>query len=1270
MVGNYLFAPDNSTSVTQEGPRLGDLNVSSAADGTDIPILWGTGRMAGQVIWTEGINEKVKTTTSTQSTGGKGGGGSEFTTTTTSYSYSCSFACSFGLFESSAVRRIWANKKLIYDVREEASGTSMTGLNFIFYGGSETQEPNATIEAHVGTGNASAYRGQTYLVFNSLPLAQFGNRVPSIEVEFTATGTPEVVTSNIPVSNSGGFSTSFTAAWPAYDPYRNLLYQGVAYSGSDAPTITTLEGEQVLPVTFEPLPENSLASPTVLTSGSTYCVVYNDSVQSFQDLYTLPPTKMLYAVVKSGSDDWYWYTYNLNTRSVGDNKFGALADEGLEVYAESNPIFNERWGYPSKGPDYRKIVWNGVFFIKCHLFGVGPSRITNREVLAWTPYSASVSWARQARADDITSTQRYLCALTSTSYGSYMMLGDIDPNSAPTYQVAMLNEAVGGTPSTFVLVGCSYPEMAPGLIKIRLAPGAVLGGGGGGSPIITSVIIDQAFIDKYSTNNTGVGGQHFPWAMRYNPHDGRYWMLWTYNEGTGSTANYGTTRWAIFNADSLELEEEINCQSWVDLDTDTDSIAGWFFSEETGKFFFFINNSGETDGEWITEYDTISRVVTEYNVANTTVSLSGEICAYNANAQTLYLDALNGKYIKVRLRSVGSGTVGIATIITDLCGEVGITPSEIDVSSVSNAVTGFRHSRRSEARKDMESLLIYDNIDAVQSDWTLKFQPRGGSSAVTVPTDDMGAFEDGNEPTHLVERTIAQSVEKPSSLDLMYMSVENDFQPANALTTWYTGGSQRKATVTLPIFLPDANAAFASERLLLQSVDSDEFKFYLPRKYAYLEPTDPITITANGEERRVRILEITHGANDMLEVRAVLDDVDHLTSYAAASGSGIPGTTIVQVTYAEPVLIDTSLIRDADNDQPGPYMSAFTWSDGFRPVVLYRSADGQQYDEFAGIGVEPTIGVVQNSSLTVVDWEDWDTTNVLTVRVLNGAFNSLTEAQVLSGTNAVAWGRPGAWEIIQFQDATLVDTDTYEIETLLRGRRNTQWAKDLHRFGDYFILLGTDGSLIRNVQTNADIGSTVYYKTVISGTFIADAIENTYVTGEEPLKPYSPIQLAHGGAGADYDLTWTRRTRRGGSYGGDNTLTDGVGGTLSEDSEEYELDIFEAADMTTPVRTVTAISSASYTYTAATATSDGFGAGDTIVFRVYQISAVVGRGHPSDDLYIQVGNNSTTIAAGSFNFRGNGFHEFVIDTYANTSTPWREGIITYTAHAPTAVTTG
>ena len=64
----------------------------------------------------------------------------------------------------------------IYMNDESGKEIALTQYTYRLYTGSETQSPDSLIEAKEGAGLAPAYRGLAYIVFERLPLADFGNR--------------------------------------------------------------------------------------------------------------------------------------------------------------------------------------------------------------------------------------------------------------------------------------------------------------------------------------------------------------------------------------------------------------------------------------------------------------------------------------------------------------------------------------------------------------------------------------------------------------------------------------------------------------------------------------------------------------------------------------------------------------------------------------------------------------------------------------------------------------------------------------------------------------------------------------------------------------------------------------------------------------------------------------------------------------------------------------------------------------------------------------
>src|SRR3569833_2386390 len=188
VAGQLLFAKHHN--IQQEGPRLTDLSVQTSTDGAPLLEIFGTVRVAGNILWSAGIKETKNVTE--QDVGGKGGGGT--TVTSTNYTYSCSFA--LGLCDGPiiGVRRIWADGKLLYsasptaDPATIASSANLLGVMTVYLG-TETQLPDPLIESYKGVGNVPGYRGQAYIVFENLPLANYGNRLPNFTAEVVTVGT-------------------------------------------------------------------------------------------------------------------------------------------------------------------------------------------------------------------------------------------------------------------------------------------------------------------------------------------------------------------------------------------------------------------------------------------------------------------------------------------------------------------------------------------------------------------------------------------------------------------------------------------------------------------------------------------------------------------------------------------------------------------------------------------------------------------------------------------------------------------------------------------------------------------------------------------------------------------------------------------------------------------------------------------------------------------------------------------------------------------------
>lgn len=197
--------PDTSS----DGPRLGDLTATTSQYGIGIPRVWGTYLVTGNVIWTGRVTEHANVTTTTVRTGGGkgGGGGGSQTHTQTSYTYTTSLAVGLTTGKIDRVLKILMDGELVYDATCATLDTTVPGLVFRLYHGTEDQDRDPTMVAQLGAENTPAHRGLAYIVFDELNITTFGNRMPQMQFLVQREGTTQTLTQAL------GTTSPFAVSW-------------------------------------------------------------------------------------------------------------------------------------------------------------------------------------------------------------------------------------------------------------------------------------------------------------------------------------------------------------------------------------------------------------------------------------------------------------------------------------------------------------------------------------------------------------------------------------------------------------------------------------------------------------------------------------------------------------------------------------------------------------------------------------------------------------------------------------------------------------------------------------------------------------------------------------------------------------------------------------------------------------------------------------------------------------------------------------------------
>jgi len=173
LAANYIFAPEGP-EIRSEGARLEDLRVTSSAYGLDIPKVYGSYRISGNIIWALPLSE---TRHEERQEEGKGGGGSS--SVSIWYTYKGTWAMALCDGPITDIKKIWFGSKLVYNNGDFAAPLEAGKLTK--YLGTSSQSIDAHIQANKP--DTPAFRHLAYLVFSGIELEDLANAIPNVTVE-------------------------------------------------------------------------------------------------------------------------------------------------------------------------------------------------------------------------------------------------------------------------------------------------------------------------------------------------------------------------------------------------------------------------------------------------------------------------------------------------------------------------------------------------------------------------------------------------------------------------------------------------------------------------------------------------------------------------------------------------------------------------------------------------------------------------------------------------------------------------------------------------------------------------------------------------------------------------------------------------------------------------------------------------------------------------------------------------------------------------------
>ncbi|MFZ0845979.1 MAG: glycoside hydrolase/phage tail family protein [Pseudolabrys sp.] len=1231
--------------IAEDGPRLSDLTVMASTEGAPIPRLYGRARLSGQVIWATNLEEVVGT--DSQSTGGKGMG-AKVTTDTTTYSYFANLAV--GLCEGpiGAVMRVWA----------DGNELDLTGLTLRSYNGNETQTTDPLIVAKEG--DAPAYRGLAYVVFERLPLANFGNRIPQLSFEvIRPVGRLEQMTravTLIPGATEFGYepATVVQVMGPGQSAPEN---RHITYAASDV--MASLDELQALAPNIERVAIVVAWFGTDLRCGQ--CRIQpgidNRVKQTYGGTWSVAGVDRTAAYLVSSVDGRPAYGGTPDDQSVRD-LIAELKARGLKItlypfvmmdIADGNTL-TDPWTGAATQPVY---PWRGR--ITCDPApgqagspdGTSAAAAQVNDFFAggvdeWNYRNMVLHYASLAAAAG--GVDAFLIGSELKSLTRVRSASGVYPAVDALVTLAGDVKAIVGS-GTVVTYGADWTEYGSHVVdsganevRFPLDPlwaCASIGAVGidfyppladwrdDGSQLDLGVT-DNPYRLNYLAGNLA-GGEAYDWyyaddtardAQTRTPITdglGKPWIfrqkdLWnfwqhTHYERVGGAELGSPTAW-VPQSKPIWLTE-MGCPA-VDKGANQPSVFPDPKSSEAGLPYF---STGKRDDLIQRRY--LEAVLGAFDPAFGAGALNPVSTVYGAP-----MVAPDG----IHLWTWDARPYPIFPAATDawsdgpnwetghwLTGRLGSTPLDGLVTAIL-ADSGVSGADVSDLGEGPEGYVV-----------DRPMAPRAMIDPLALAFTFDGFEQDGvlrfrqrgGAPLLEIEEdalvlpdesaparlTRTQESDLPRKVSIGYTDIGTDYQRAAASSRRLVGGSTRSALADLAMVSNDTQAEQRAE-IWLQDLwaGREAAEFALPPSQMALGLGDVAGLTVNGRRRLIEITQITDTESRAVTARSIDPEVFDLALNPPRRRVPVVPPAIAPV---HALVLDLPTLDDA---QPTVLARLAVFSDPWPgPVAVWASSDGLSYSR-AGMALAPSIVGETLGDLPAGPTSRWHHGSV-SVLLYGGALASVSDSTLFSGANAAAVQRAdGAWEIIQFANAELTGERTYTLSRLLRGQAGSEWGMSAPLpAGSPFVLL--DQHVVSIASGLDALERSLQLRVVAANRDYADATALALEATPQAtaLRPLTPVHVKASRDGSGVTFTWIRRAR----FDADSWVGEIP---LCEDSEAYVVDILSGSSV---VRTLNA-TTPTVLYAAADEIADFGSAQTSLSVRVTQLSATVGRGFAAE----------------------------------------------------------
>lgn len=1114
--------------------KLNELSIQTSTYNKIIPVIYGTVRLAGNIIWMSDIREVKEETVNTVRTGKN----SKTKQKMMNYYYFASFAIAICKGEIESIKNVWVNTELL----------NLANYRHRIYYGTSTQEPDTLIQAIEGVGKCTAYRDICYIVFEDFPLSDFGNRIPNFTFEVKRKELFDKNDENllenmitgvnlIPGSGEFAYDTEIT------DKVKNIIVNGYLYDDyEEKQTLNKNNNENVADCILSlnqlqnDLPNCKWVAPVVGWFGSSLDI----------STCTIKP-KIEYPEIdghiffKNTPNDWQVGNYTRKNADLvsSDNcsiRYGGTPSDSSVLNLLKN--LRERnlkiMFYPMIFMDIENKPWRG------YLTG-NYNNIENFYNNQYKPFILHYANLVKDYAD---------CFIIGSELKGLTSIKD-ENNNFPFVDklIDLANEC---------------RKILGNNVKISYAADwseyhHTDGGWYNMDKLWASDNIDFVGIDAYFPLTDSDDINITKDTIKKGWESGEYYDFYydNYNKKQNLQPQYAikNIKWwwenNHINPDNTQTDWQAKSKKIWFTEYGFASVDGT--TNEPSKFYDNTSIDGGFPklSKGISDFYTQRKALhaTEEYWKNSEFVENKFVWCWDArpypyfpNLKNVWADCDNWKYGhwlngKVKLSEAKN-------VISQVLKDANITTNCINTIDIEDTINGLALNNCVDIEDVLDILKEVYFFDYIESNGKINFLSNKNTTRekIIINENDLVLFKsNGNETFIKIKESSINDL--PKKYQINFIDKDLNYDSNFIYSERETNETCNTIIDTIPVVLDKNKAKNVVEtQLYLEWLKQKEFSFILPFKYIYLEVGDIIQL--HNYDLKIKELYI----NEDLTINITANLYDSSIYDNVSNKTDITNNITLQEDVGN-TRLNVFELPAINNDMLDKNFIFFTMNgekNSWKGANLYYSENFDNNYKFIDNSNEnSTVGYLLNNLKTTKPYY-FDLENTLQIqfhpKIDINLLNSCSELDLYNGSNLALLGN----EIIQFKNITLNSDGSYSLNHLLRGLFGTEKYINSHKIGDKLIIMNNN-ILKQNIDINQINMHNEYKAVSIENDFLTTE-KTTYCSKGTNLKPLAPCHLNYKIMNNILYLSWLRRDR------GVQNWRDNIDNYLVEKNEKYYLE--------------------------------------------------------------------------------------------------------------------